>query len=98
MGPVAGGPGIPGCPLQLVATCNGAAGGVIVPRVAMAPGWLAWQGGGRVAWQEGVQLQWGGDCSTWSICGTAGRGPQHDDMDCAVRGGRAREAGGCCLL
>ena len=60
MGPVAGGPGIPGCPLQLVATCNGAAGGVIVPRVAMAPGVAAWQGGGRVAWQHGCNCNGGG--------------------------------------
>ena len=59
MGPVAGGPGIPGCPLQLVATCNGAAGGVIVPRVAMAPGVAAWQGGGRVAWQHGCNCNGG---------------------------------------
>mgnify|MGYP004030436111 CR=1 FL=1 len=40
----------------------------------------------------------GGDCSMWNICEAAGRGPQHDDMNCAVRGGREGEAGGSCLL
>ena len=40
----------------------------------------------------------GGDCSMWNICGMAGRGPQHDDMDQAVRGGREGEAGGSCLV
>ena len=98
MGPVAGGRGSRGAPCNGLQLARPAAGGVIVARVAMAPGVAAWQGGGRVAWQHGCNCNRGGDCSTWNICEAAGRGPQHDDMDLAVRGGREGEAGGCCLL
>lgn len=52
--------------------------------------------GGMAAW---MQLQQGGVMfHVEHICGAAGRGPQHDDIDQAVRGGREGEAGGSCLL
>ena len=67
MGPVAGGPGIPGCPLQLVATCKASSRGDDSSRGGHGSGG-GWHGreqqGGMAAW---MQLQWGGDCSTWNI-------------------------------
>ena len=98
MGPVAGGRGSRGAPCNGLQLARPAAGGVIVARVAMAPGRLAWQGAAGWHGRRGCNCNRGGDCSMWNICEAAGRGPQHDDMNCAVRGGREGEAGGSCLL
>ena len=72
---------------------------MIVPGVAMAPGVAGMAGSSRVAWQHGCNCNGGGGLfHVEHICGAAGRGPQHDDIDCAVRGGREGEAGGSCLV
>jgi len=60
MGPVAGGRGSRGAPCNGLQLARPAAGGVIVARVAMAPGDGGMAGSSRVAWQEGMQLQQGG--------------------------------------